>query len=232
MRIASDEFWPGVQDSLPMLLGVIPFGLTCGVMGVTVGLTSLENISMSMLVFAGASQFVSMTMLGAGITGLGLIVLTTLLVNLRYLLMGASLAPYMTRLPLPLQALLAFSVVDESYVLTMDRIRQKEYSPSYHLGCNLPFYFIWNTSNAAGMFLGGYIPDPLVWGLDFALPAMFLALLIPRLIDRVSFCVFGVSALVAVWGALYLPGKWYIILACLAASVVGGMMGGESEHAQ
>ena len=231
MRIASDEFWPGVRDSLPVLLGVIPFGLTCGVMGVTVGLTSLENISMSMLVFAGASQFVSMTMLGAGITGLSLIVLTTLLVNLRYLLMGASLAPYMTRLPLPWQALLAFSVVDESYVLTMDRIRQKKYSPSYHLGCNLPFYFIWNTSNAAGMFLGGYIPDPLVWGLDFALPAMFLALLIPRLIDRVSFCVFSVAALVAVWGALYLPGKWYIILACLAASVVGGIMGGESKHA-
>jgi len=232
MRIAPDEFWPGVRDSLPVLLGVIPFGLTCGVMGVAVGLTSLENISMSMLVFAGAAQFVSMTMLGAGITSLGLIVLTTLLVNLRYLLMGASLAPYMTRLPLPWQALLACSVVDESYVLTMDRIRQKEYSPSYHLGCNLPFYFIWNISNAAGMLLGGCIPDPLAWGLDFALPAMFLALLIPRLTDRASFCVCVVSALVAVWGALYLPGKWYIILACLAAAVAGGIMGGESEHAQ
>ena len=232
MRIATDEFWPGVRDSLPVLLGVIPFGLTCGVMGVTVGMTSLETILMSMLVFAGASQFVSMTMLGAGITGFSLIILTTLLINLRHLLMGASLAPYMTRLPFPLQALLAFGIVDETYALTMNRIRQKEYSPSYQLGCNLPFYAIWITSTAAGVFLGGHIPDPLAWGLDFALPATFLALLTPRLVDRASFCVCAVSALVAVLGALYLPGKWYIIIACLVASAAGGMLEGENKDAR
>jgi len=230
--LLAGEFWQGVRDSLPVALSVVPFGLTCGVMGLTVGLTFLETVSMSVLVFAGAAQFISMTMLGAGITAFSLIVLTTLLINLRHLLMGASLAPYMARLPMPLQAVLAFGLVDETYALIMNRILVKEYSPGYQMGCNVNFYLVWVASTAAGVFLGGYIPDPLAWGLDFALPALLMALLIPRLADRPSYFACVVSALVAVLGALYLPGKWYIIIACLAASAVGGFMEGECGSAR
>lgn len=154
---------------------------------------------------------------------------TTLLINLRHLLMGASLAPYMRRLPVPLQAVLAFGMVDESYALTMDRVRKKAYDPAYQLGSNLLFYIVWVTSTAAGSLMGEGIADPLAWGLDFAMPAMFLALLIPRLTDRIGVLVCIFAALVAVIGALYLPGKWYLIIACLAASITGGLMEGKSD---
>lgn len=229
---AAPKLQSAIRDSLPVIVGVVPFGLACGIMGITVGLTPLETVLMSALVFAGASQFVAMTMLSAGPAGWGLIVLTTLLINLRHLLMGASLAPHMNRLPMPIQALLAFGMVDETYALTMDRVRQKGYDPGYQLGCNLSLYLAWVASTAVGAGMGGRIDDPLAWGLDFAMPATFLVLLMPRLADRTGVLVCALAAVISVTGAMYLPGKWYIIIACLAASAAGGLLEDKSnaEH--
>lgn len=218
------EFWIGVRDSIPLVVGVIPFGITCGIMALTAGLTGGEAIAMSMFVFAGAAQFIAITMLGSGITGWGIIVFTTLLINLRHLLMGASLAPYMIRLPISLQALLSFGMVDETYAITIDRAQKKGYKASYQLGVNLFFYSAWILSTAVGVLLSGYISDPLAWGLDFAMPAIFLAMLIPRLVNLTAVAVCGAAAAAAILGVLYLPGKWYIIAACLAATAVGGLM--------
>jgi len=226
------EIRTGIRDSLPVIVGVVPFGLACGIMGITVGMTPLETVLMSALVFAGASQFVAMTMIGAGPAGWGLIVLTTLLINLRHLLMGASLAPHMHRLPVPLQAFLAFGIVDETYALIMDRVRQNGYHPGYHLGCYLSFYIAWVTATAVGVYMGERITDPLAWGLDFAMPAMFLALLMPRLADKTSYLVCTLAAVVSVAGALYLPGKWYIIIACLVAGAAGGLLEGKNDAEQ
>jgi len=227
----TSEFWIGIWDSVPLTIGVIPFGITCGIMALGAGLTAGETLLMSTCVFAGASQFIAITMLGAGISGWGLIVFTTLLVNMRHLLMGASLVPYIIRLPISLQALLSFGMVDETYAITVDRIHKKGYSANYQLGANTAFYSAWILSTAVGVLLSGYISDPLAWGLDFAMPAIFLAMLIPRLINYAAVTVCGVAALVAVVGALYLPGKWYIIIACFAATIVGGLMEGEGQHA-
>lgn len=229
--LAMAEFWQGVKNAGPILVGVIPFGITCGVMGLTAGLTPLETVMMSLLVFAGASQFIGITMLGAGITGWGIIVFTTLLVNLRHMLMGASLAPYMVRQPFSLQALLAFLLTDEAYAITISRIDQAGYNPSYQLGASFSLYVSWFLSTAAGVLVGSYIDDPLAWGLDFAMPVTFLVLLFPRLTDRTSLVVCLVAGIIAVAGAIYLPGKWYMIAACLVATIVGGIMEGGKEHA-
>ena len=227
----TSEFWVGVWDSVPLTIGVVPFGITCGIMALTAGLTAGEALLMSTCVFAGASQFVAITMLGAGVSGWSLIVFTTLLINIRHLLMGASLAPYIMRLPISVQALLSFGMVDETYAITIDRIHKKGYSANYQLGANTAFYSVWILSTAVGVLLSGYITDPLAWGLDFAMPAIFLAMLIPRLINSTAVAVCSVAAVVAIMGALYLPGKWYIILACISATVVGGLLEGEEQHA-
>ncbi|MHB1256114.1 MAG: AzlC family ABC transporter permease [Dethiobacteraceae bacterium] len=217
------EFWLAARESAPIIVGAVPFGITCGIMGVASGLKPLETILMSVLVFAGAAQFIGITMLAAGISGWD-IVFTTLLINLRHLLIGASLAPHLVRLPLPKQALLAFGMVDESYALTASRIPVAGYNEYYQLGSNTSFYLAWTLSTIAGVYLGGHIPDPLAWGLDFAMPATFIVLLVPRLLDRVSMVVCLVAAVTTVMADLYLPGKWYIIIACLAASIAGGLM--------
>ncbi|MDZ4042662.1 MAG: AzlC family ABC transporter permease [Eubacteriales bacterium] len=77
------------------------------------------------------------------------------------------------------KGLLAFGMVDETYALTMDRIRKAGYNPGYQLGSNASFYVAWVSATAVGALTGERIPDPLAWGLDFAMPAMFLALLHP-----------------------------------------------------
>ncbi|MEG6615836.1 AzlC family ABC transporter permease [Peptococcaceae bacterium 1198_IL3148] len=228
------EVRQSIRDTIPVMLGVIPFGITCGIMGNTAGLTNLETIMMSLLVFAGASQFVAITMLSAGITGWGIIILTTLLINLRHLIMGASLAPYMMKLPVRLQAILSFGLVDESYALTASRINSSGYSAYYQLACSVVLYIAWAISTTIGVIAGSYINDPLQWGLDIAMPATFLVLLMPRLVDKQSVVVCVIAAVTAVLGALYLPGKWYIILACLLGTVIGGMMerGEANDHAE
>jgi len=227
----SADHWQGAYDSIPVMMGVIPFGITYGVVGLAVGLTPSETLLMSLLVFAGAAQFVSATMIGMGTVDFSLIVFTTLLINLRHLLMGASLTPYVTRLPLARQALLAFGMVDETYAITMSRIQKHGYSEHYQLGTNSAFYLIWILSTLTGIVLGAYIPDPLNWGLDFAMPATFLAMLMPRLVNKTSITVCLVAAVIAALSALYLPGKWYIIIACLSASLAGGLLEGRDSRA-
>ncbi|MCB8814548.1 AzlC family ABC transporter permease [Desulfosporosinus shakirovi] len=228
----AEEVWVALRECTPVVLGVVPFGITCGIMGLTAKMSGIETILMSVFVFAGASQFIGITMLGAGITGWGILMFTTLLVNLRHLIMGSSLAPYMVRLPFPLQAFLAFFLTDEAYALTISRIHKTGYSVPYQLTVSIVLYLVWVLSTVTGVVLGGYISDPLTWGLDFAMPATFLVLLIPLLADRISLIVFGIAAVVSVFAALYLPGKWYIIIACLIASLIGGLLEGDSEHAQ
>lgn len=227
-----EEAWAALRDCSPMLLGVLPFGITCGIMGLTANMSGLETVLMSVLVFAGASQFIGISMLSAGITGWGIIILTTLLVNLRHLIMGSSLAPYMTKLPFSLQAFLAFFLTDEAYALTISRSYKYRYSVLYQAIVSIMVYVVWVLATLFGVALGSYISDPLSWGLDFAMPATFLVLLIPLLKDHISLIVFGIAAVVSVSAALYLPGKWYIIITCVIATLIGGLLEGDSKNAQ
>lgn len=219
------EFTEGLRSSGPILLGVIPFGITCGVMGLTAGLTPFETVAMSLVVFAGAAQFIAITMITSG-AAWGLIVLTTLIVNLRHLLMGASLAPSMAPLSLPGKILLSFLMTDEAYAVTVSRIDSKGYSPAFQFGAGISIYVTWGVTTLAGALAGSRIPDPLAWGLDFALPASFLVLLLPRLKDRISLTVCVVAGVISVAGSVYLPGKWYMIAAALAGVVTGGVLEG------
>ena len=230
MEINRGEFRSGVRDTLPLMLGVFPFGLAYGIFGQSVGLTTGETVLMSLTVFAGAAQFISLPMFAAG-SGWAMIALTTLLINLRHLLMGASLTPYMEKLPLSWKAFLCFGMADETYAITITRAQTGGYSRDYQFGSNATGYITWAISTILGAMMGSYISDPLAWGLDFAMPATFLALLAPRLVDRTSLAVAGVAAAVSVAAAVLIPGKWYIILACLSAVAVGAWMeGGEPNE--
>lgn len=224
-----NPFWQGVTDSIPVLVGIAPFGIAYGLMALSVGLTPMETFFMSLIVFAGASQLAAISMIGSGIMEWSTIVLGTFLINLRHLVMGASLAPYMLPLPRAIQLLLSFGIVDETYAITIVRSKTVGYNPVYQLGSNLSAYITWLTSTLAGIILKTYIHDPMSWGLDFAMPATFLALLMPRLIDIRSMLVCAAAALVSVFSALYLSGHWYIIIATLAASLLGGLMEGRNS---
>ena len=209
----------GLRATLPLAPGVVAFGLVYGVLARQAGLDFWATLAMSALVFAGASQFTAVSMWGQ--VGGGAIVLTTFIINLRHLLMGASLAPHLRGEPGAWKALLAFGMADESYALAVSRYLRGDGNREYFLGANLGIYSSWVLSSLAGGLVGGLVLDPGRWGLGLVFPLTFLGLLVPLLTRWVTGAVALVSGIVAVATAAWLPGKSHLFLAILLASGVG-----------
>lgn len=219
----SKGFWQGIKKTIPLLIGLIPFGLAYGIMGTQAGLTVAEIALMSLVVFAGSAQFMAVQMISQGV-GFSIIVFSTLLINLRHILMGLSLSPYLNRLRTGWLSFLAFGMVDESYAVTINHYQESESidgDPFFMLGSSFGMYVVWLSCSIAGGLLGQSINDPLSWGLDFAMPATFLSILVPQIKSLRVLTVILISGASAVAAYLLIPGKWYIIIATVLATVVG-----------
>jgi 4-azaleucine resistance transporter AzlC len=195
------EFWAGVRATIPLVVGAIPFGIIFGAVAVTSGLSPAGAGAMSALVYAGSAQFIAVGLIANG-TGPLVISLTTLIVNLRHALYGVSLAPHMQGLPQRWLALLGFWLVDESYVLVIDRYNQPDRSPYKHwffVGSAVFMYTNWQLCTYIGIQAGQWIADPRQWGLDFAFAATFIGILVPTLRTQPMIAcalVAGVSAVI------------------------------------
>lgn len=216
----------GALAALPIWLGAAPFGVIYAASAVAAGLTPAQTIAMSLLVFAGASQFTAVGMVAAGAAPAA-IVLTTLIVNARHLLLAASLLPYLRRTGGWARLLLAAQLTDETYALAVRRFLDGTGSPAFMAGANMSLYVAWQASTVAGVLLGAVLPDPAAYGLDLVFPLTFVGLLVPLLRERASRPVAAVAALLTVAGALLLPGSWYILVAGLGASLLGRPRAGE-----
>ncbi|NCP86699.1 MAG: branched-chain amino acid ABC transporter permease [Anaerolineae bacterium CG_4_9_14_3_um_filter_57_17] len=217
---AGSQFWGGVRDELPILLGVIPFGMIYGILALSAGLPALEAQAMSAIVFAGASQFMLVELVKAG-TPVFVIVLTTFVINLRHALYSATVAPYLQTLPLCWKGALAYLLTDEAFavgVLNYQRRGVTAYAHWYFFGAGLALWSAWQISTAAGIFLGAQIPA--VWGLDFTLPLTFLALVVPALKDRAGVATALIASLAAL-ALIGLPFKLGLISATLIAIGAG-----------
>ena len=182
------EFLLGLRDQLPILLGVVPFGLIFGALARSAGIPPLESQAFSILIFAGSSQFIA-TSLVAETTPAIIVVLTILLVNLRHMLYSAALAPHLARLPLRWKIALAWLLTDEAFAMASVRYKDPDrgYPHWYFLGTGLTLWASWQLSTFLGITLGSILPGTAL--LDFALPLTFLALLVPTLVDRPTLLV-------------------------------------------
>jgi len=213
----------GLVKTLPLAMGTVPFGLAYGVVATQAGLTVAETMLMSLVVFAGASQFMAVVMIQAG-AGIPLVVASTLLVNLRHLMMGLSLSPYLSEATPKWQRFVAFGMTDESYLTSVTHYREVgegQANPHFMLGAGGSIYVAWGIASLVGALAGNAISNPLQWGLDFAMPATFLTMLLPQIVSRRLAAVVIVAAVVATSTYVLVPGKWYIILAVVAATVTG-----------
>lgn len=217
------EFRAGFIDTIPLWLGVAPFGAIYAVSALAAGLTPAQTLAMSLFVFAGASQFTAAGLFAAGAAPVA-IVITTLVINARHALLAASLAPFVRRAKPRAKALLAFQLTDESFAIGMRRWLTGGGSLGYQFGTNISLYVIWQTSTLAGILLGTLIPDPATYGLDLVFPLTFIGLLVPLLKDRVTGLVTVLAAALTIAGALVLPGSWYILLAGIVASGAGAWL--------
>jgi 4-azaleucine resistance transporter AzlC len=205
--------------TLPLAPGVVAFGLLYGMMARQVGFTPWEAWAMSAIVHAGSAQFTALSMWEAG--NAVPIILTTFVINLRHLLMGASVAPHLRGLSPQWKALLALWMSDESYALAMAEYERGRGSHWTFLGANFGIYLAWCSSGLLGALLGAAIPDPGRYGLDLVFPLAFLGLLMAFLQNRVGVIVALASGGLALLGALLLPGNWHVIVAGLLGSGLG-----------
>ena len=224
------EFVAGVKNTLPLLVGVVPFGIMFGALALAGGLSPGATMAMSAFVFAGSAQFIAATLIGGG-AQVWLIVLTTFIVNLRHLLYSVTLTPHLKHLPTRWLAPLAFWLTDESFVVVSHRYAQADRSPHKHwffLGSAISMYTTWQVSTLIGLLAGQQIPDPLSWGLDFALPVTFIGMLIPLLKDKPTLIATMVAGLTAVFahGLSHQLGLMVAALAGILAGIVAERVGG------
>jgi len=208
----------GARRVLPIALSVCAYGLVFGVLAQQARLSLLEVLLMSGLVFAGSAQLIVLSLWAMPLP-IAAILLTTLIVNLRNLLLGAAISPWFSRLP-PLKAYTSiFFLADENWALTMGEFAQGKRNAAFLLGSGLVLYVAWVGSTVVGRTLGDVVHDPASFGLDFAFTAVFLSLLVGLWKGKADLIAWVAAAIVAVAAAHVLPGKWYILLGGLAGSV-------------
>lgn len=210
----------GARRTIPLALSTLAVGMVFGVAARQVGLSLAEALLMSGLVSAGTSQFVALGLWAAPLPVLPLIV-TTLVVNLRHVLMGAALRPWLRGLPAPLLYFAAFFMDDESWALSMRESAAGGRDRAFLVGSGVTLFASWFVATALGYLLGAVLPDTVRQGLDFVFTAAFVALLVGMWRGRSDVLPWVVAASVALAAAHWLPGTWYILLGGLAGSLVG-----------
>ncbi len=223
MKSKTENLKQGLLASVPCMIGVVPFGLAYSILAVKSGLTVFETLLMSATVFAGSAQFMFVEMVGNGMS-FGIILISTVLINLRHLLMGISLSQYLSHVRRRYLAGLSFGMTDETYAVSISHYKDGKTgkgSPLYMLGSIIGMYTFWLASTVVGSLIGLSIEDPLAWGLDFAMPATFVCILIPQIKNLRYLVVVIVSAAVTIIAYQTLPDTWYIIIGSIAATVVG-----------
>jgi 4-azaleucine resistance transporter AzlC len=178
---AAPTFMQGVRDCIPTLLGYIGIGLAMGIVGNTAHLNTIEIGLLSALVYAGASQFIICAMLIA-MSPPSAIILTAFIVNLRHFLMSASLAPHFSSYSLLKNVGIGALLTDESFGVATHRVSKGlPLNDRWMNGLNITAYLVWIASCMAGGWLGSWITNPQAFGMDYALTAMFVALLVLQL---------------------------------------------------
>ncbi len=219
------EFFSGIKAQLPILIGVIPFGMIYGVLALEAGLSIGVAQSMSFIIFAGSSQIIATQLFSQNVHGL-VIILTLSVINLRHLLYSASIAPYMKPLRPLWKCSLAYLLTDEAYALTIIHFQEGEQPTEsrknnrhwFFLGTGLALWTTWQLSTAAGIFLGVIIPEH--WPLDFTIALTFIALLIPMIKDRLGLIAALAAGILAIL-ALSIPLRLGLVIAALGGIIAG-----------
>ena len=223
----NSSFRKGIIDCIPTLFGYVGIGIAAGIIGKAANLTILEITLLSIIVYAGAAQFI--------ITGLLLItapimaiIFTVFLINLRHLLMGMTIAPFFKRFSLINNIGIGTLLTDETFAVAVNAIsQQKTIDANWMHGLNIAAYLVWIMSCITGAILGNWLPDPYQFGFDFSLIAMFIGLLYLQFINDKKhsklhnlFVIFIVTILMIFLMRIMIP-ELAIIIATLLGCFIG-----------
>ncbi|KZL21461.1 Inner membrane protein YgaZ [Pseudovibrio axinellae] len=217
-----NEFILGVTTFFPLIFAVAPIGLLFGALAAQKGLSPLEVLLMGSLVFAGGSQFVALDLWSTPVLWFT-IAFSTFLVNLRHVLMSASLAPKLGHWT-PLQKYIGFFILaDEVWALSERRAMKQRTSFSFYMGVGATLYITWQIATFTGSLVGAVMGDPSQYGLDFAFTALFICLVMNFWQGRKTGVILAASGLAAVLTNKFVPGAWYIIAGAIAGVVAASI---------
>lgn len=221
----ADQFAAGARACVPVIISVAAYGLVWGVLARGAGLSLLEVILMSGLVFAGAAQFVALDLWTTNPATLpvGPLIIAALIVNLRYLLLTATLRPLFKPESGLKGALMMMLVTDENWAMTVLEMKKGRGSVPFLLGGGAAAYFAWMSTNLIGHLLGSVIDDPARYGLDFAFTATFLVLLLGMWKSKADLLPWAVAALAAIITARLVDGSWHILVGGVVGSLAGAI---------
>lgn len=223
------EFKKGVKTGLPIAIGYIPIAIAFGLLAKTAGIPAYIAILMSFLVFAGASQFISINLLAVGVS-IGEIILTTFILNLRHFLMSASLSQKVDKnINKPWRALLAFGITDESFAVSSLQ-EERSLGKFTILGINLIGFLAWNFGTWLGLIFATGLPEKIKGCLGIALYAMFIGLLLPSMkkaktVTLVALVAMFINTLIAYIPSLsFISSGWGIIIATVFSAALGAYL--------
>jgi predicted branched-subunit amino acid permease len=220
MPTPRSEFMSGVKALLPILLGVVPFGLISGAAVVQTKIPPASGFVMSLLVFSGAALIVALQLITTGAPPL-VVLFSALMINLRFMIYSASLAPFLDRLSAGWKSLLAYLISDQAYAASITHMGESpfpEVSWLHFLGSGLAMWIAWQVSVGIGMFAGARLPA--AWSLEFSIPLTFLALAVLAIKDRFTAAAALVAGVVAVL-AIGAPFKSGLVVAALVGILAG-----------
>jgi 4-azaleucine resistance transporter AzlC len=218
-------FGMGVKDCIPTLLGYLSIGFAAGVIGTTSGLSLTEVVLMSIFLYAGSAQFIVASMFAAS-SSIVSIIITIFFVNLRHLLLSAAISPFFRHYS-PLKNMFVGSqLTDETFGVAIHRLSaHTQNNASWMFGLNITAHVNWIIANLAGALFGAWIPEPENFGLNYALPAMFIGLVVMQIAYRKKYktdALVVIAAVVSFTAAFFiLPSHIALIAATIAAAAVG-----------
>jgi len=236
MQTEAAEVLRGIRAGIPVAVGYVPMAMAFGVLAAQTGLSVLQAGGMSLFVYAGASQFAALGLLAGGASALA-IVLATLVLNFRHFLMSVALSRRLPRRreghPLypVLPFVLGFGITDETFVVSS---LEERLTIRYFLGLIVTVYLAWLSGTLVGAGFSSLIPPVIARGMGVALYAMFIAILVPGVRKSVVNGLVAVAGGLLAWAASLavpaLPPGWRIVIAILAASAIGALLGGEASE--
>lgn len=219
-------FKEGLKAGIPIAVGYLPIAITFGLMTKAAGIPSYVGILMSLVLYAGASQFVGINLLVLGAASWE-IVLTTFILNLRHFLMSASLSQSLqTNSKKSLLPLVSFGITDETFTVASLNSKDK-LDAHYLLGLNIIAFSAWNIGTWCGLFLASGLPQSLKDSMGIALYAMFIGLLVPSVAKSKSVLVISLTAAAThaliKWIPIFegISAGWSIIISTIIAAAVG-----------
>lgn len=216
--MVKNEFFKGAKDLSPILLGVLPFSMIVGVTAVNAGIPPIQAMAMSLIIFAGASQLAAIELMSKT-APFAVVVLTALIINLRFTMYSASLAPYFRDFNSFWKGISAYILSDQAYAVSITEFRSRKRNRLwYYLGSAFILWFMWQMGTILGVLVGSSLPKGL--SLEFAVPLTFMALLFPNLEGRAGKLTALISGIVAVV-AVGLPYNLGLITAAVIAIVCG-----------